>query len=147
MIKVSATTTAFLFAILLAMPAARALPGLPETAPTQVERCGLPAAQASLPALRVEACPACDLDRAEIATLQRTYAESAHAAGHTIDFLESARVRITETGILPNGAPYVIGETAGMRFRVGDPDPGATLGTALGRMTFVILSGAWQSAR
>lgn len=146
MIKVSATTAALVL-MLFAMSAARALPGLPEAAPTQVERCGLPAAQASLPALRVEACPACDLDRAEIATLQRTYAESAHATGHTIDFLESARVRIIETGMLPNGAPYVIGETAGMRFRVGDPDPGATLGTALGRMTFVILSGAWQSTR
>lgn len=34
-----------------------------------------------------------------------------------------------------------------MQFRVGDPDPGETLGSVAGRMTFVILSGIRQNTR
>jgi len=129
----------------LALPAgAAALTGTPETRP---ERCESRAAPASLPALRVELCAECTLSGDEIEALRRTYAESAQNAGHSVDFLTPARVRITETGLLPNGAPYAIGEAGGMRFRVGDPDPGATLGSALGRMTFVIFSRARKDSR
>lgn len=135
----------FTFAILLAAPPAQALPATSRIAPSPGERHEQPA-QAPLPSLHIETCPACELDAAEIAAWQHAYADTAHAAGYTIDFSTSARVRITETGLLPNGAPYAVGETAGLRFRVGDPHPGATLGTALGRMSFVILSGNRKNA-
>lgn len=101
----------------------------------------------SLPSLRVELCADCRMSRDEIDALRRTYADSAEHAGHSVDFLASARVRITETGMLENGSPYAIGEAGGMRFRVGDPDPGATLGSALGRMSFAIFSGTWKDSR
>lgn len=134
-------------AILLAAPALRALPALPQAVPAQGERCERPAAGTPLPSLRIETCPTCELDPAEILAWQHAYADAARAAGYGVDFLATSRVRITETGLLPNGTPYAIGEAAGMRFRVGDPHPGATLGTALGRMTFVILSGEGKSAQ
>lgn len=136
---------AFTFATLLAAPLAQALPAASRIAPSQEER-HKQTAQASLPSLHIETCPACELDPAEIAAWQHAYADAAHAAGYTIDFSAPAHVRITETGLLPNGTPYAIGEAAGMRFRVGDPHPGATLGVALGRMSFVILSGYRKNA-
>lgn len=134
-------------AILLAAPPALALPAMSQSAPAQAARHGQATASQSLPSLHIETCPACELDPAEILAWQHAYADAARAAGYGVDFLATTRVRITETGLLPNGTPYAIGEAAGMRFRVGDPHPGATLGTALGRMTFVILSGSWKSAQ
>jgi hypothetical protein len=126
-----------------------ALPGKP-IAPAiepaiESERCEAPSR--TLPALRIETCAACELEDEDIAAWKRTYAEAAQEAGYDIDLLVASPVRVVETGLLPNGAPYVVGETAGMRFRVGDPDPGATLGSALGRMSFVIFSGLEQEAR
>jgi hypothetical protein len=79
--------------------------------------------------------------------MKRGYAVAAHAAGHRIDILTTTRVRIIETGMLENGTPYAKGETAGMWFKVGSPDPGETLGSVAGRMTFVILSGIRQNTR
>jgi hypothetical protein len=113
------------------------MPGAPP------ERCEQ--AARSLPTLRVDLCAECSMSSDEIEALRQTYAESAQSAGHSIDFLTTVRVRITETGVLENGTPYAIGEAGGMRFRVGDPHPGATLGSALGRMTFAIFSGAWKN--
>lgn len=133
-------SAAIVLALLLAAPAAQALPGPAHPA----QRCELPAQ--TLPSLRIEVCPACELDPTDIAGWQQAYADAARAAGHAIDPAEPVRVRITETGQLPNGTPYAIGEAAGLRFRVGDPDPGATLGMALGRMSFVILSGQRRHA-
>ena len=122
---------------------ALALSGVPDAPGAQAERCE-PAAR-SLPTLRVELCSECSMSREEIESLRQAYAESAQSAGHGIDFLASARVRITETGLLENGTPYAIGEAGGMRFRVGDPHPGVTLGSALGHMTYAIFSGAWKN--
>ena len=139
--------TPIAFAAMLLPTAVLALTGMPGSLTPQPARCETQTLRASLPALHIEVCTECEVSRDDITVLRRAYAESAQAMGHTIDFLSSAHVGITETGVLPNGAPYVIGETAGMRFRVGDPDPGATLGTALGRMTFVILSGVWQNVQ
>lgn len=48
---------------------------------------------------------------------------------------------------LENGMPYVRGETAGMWFRVGEPGPGETLGSIVGRMLFVILSDSRRNAQ
>lgn len=56
-------------------------------------------------------------------------------------------MRIIETGVLANGTAYAKGEIAGMQFRVGDPDPGETLGSVAGRMMFVILSGTRLNTR
>ena len=108
----------------------------------QAMRCESPAQTKPLPALNIEVCEACNLSREEVAAMKRGYAVAAHAAGYRIDILATARVRITETGVLENGIPYAKGEIAGMWFRVGNPDPGETLGSVAGRMTFVILSGA-----
>jgi hypothetical protein len=112
--------------------------GLPE----QAARCESTARTKPLPALHIEVCDACGLDREEIAAAKRAYAEAVYLAGYRIDILATASVRITETGVLENGAPYVKGETAGMWFRVGDPGPGETLGSVAGRMIFAILSGS-----
>lgn len=136
--------TPIAFAAMLLPLALAAMPGSPAPQPA---RCETQTLRASLPALHIKVCAECEVSRDDITELRRAYAESAQTMGHTIDFLSSTHVGITETGVLPNGAPYVIGEAAGMRFRVGDPDPGATLGMALGRMTFVILSGAWQNTQ
>lgn len=116
-----------------------ALPGKPVAPHQQPERREAPSR--ALPSLRIETCTECTLEDEDIAAWKRTYAEAAQEAGYDIDLLVSSPVRVVETGRLPNGEPYVVGETAGMRFRVGDPDPGATLGSALGRMSFVIFSG------
>lgn len=141
-VPISLGSLAALTTLLLPMGAS-ALSGVPGAPGAQAERCE-PASQ-SLPTLRVELCAECNMHRDEIEALRQAYAESAQSAGHDIDFLTSARVRITETGLLENGTPYAIGEAGGMRFRVGDPHPGATLGSALGRMTYAIFSGAWKN--
>lgn len=138
--RIRTIETALALALLLAAPVAQALPG-----PAHPEQRCEPAAQ-PLPSLSIEVCPACELAPADIADWQQAYADAARDAGQAIDPAKSLRVRITETGLLPNGTPYAIGETAGMRFRVGDPDPGATLGTALGSMSFVIVSGQHKHA-
>lgn len=133
---------ALLSALFVISLPARALPGKHTEAPQHCEM-----TSPALSSLRIEACTECQLEDEDIVAWKRTYAEAAQEAGYDIDLLVSSPVRVVETGLLPNGAPYVVGETAGMRFRVGDPDPGATLGSALGRMTFVILSGAWKNTR
>jgi hypothetical protein len=115
--------------------------GMQQQPQEQAMRCE-PSAQAGpLPALHIEVCDACNLSHEEVSAMKRGYAVAAHAAGHRIDILETTRVRIIETGVLENGTPYAKGETAGMWFRVGNPDSGETLGSAAGRMTFMILSG------
>lgn len=95
----------------------------------------------SLPALRVEVCETCTLSREDISAIKQGYAMAAHAAGYRIDFLATTQVHIVETGMLENGTPYARGEAAGMWFRVGNPNPGETLGSVAGRIAFVILSG------
>ena len=110
-------------------------------------RCESPAQTKPLPALDIEVCDACNVSREEVSAMKRGYAVAAHAAGHRIDILTTTRVRIIETGMLENGTPYAKGETAGMWFKVGNPDPGETLGSVAGRMTFVILSGTRQNTR
>ncbi|MBT9590478.1 MAG: hypothetical protein IV089_06155 [Thiobacillus sp.] len=101
-----------------------------------------PVAQVELlPALRVEVCETCTLSREDISAIKQGYAMAAHAAGYRIDFLATTRVHIVETGMLENGTPYAKGEAAGMWFRVGNPNPGETLGSVAGRIAFVILSG------
>ncbi len=138
---------ALAFSLLPGIAFASALPGAtsdPISGTLQAQRCEPPAR--ALPALRIETCAECELEDEDIAAWKRTYAEAAQEAGYDIDLLVSSPVRVVETGLLPNGAPYVVGETAGMRFRVGDPDPGATLGNALGRMSFVIFSGNWKAS-
>ena len=107
----------------------------------QAARCELSAQAGPLPALHIEVCKACNLSREDISAIKQGYAVAAHAAGYRIDILATTRVHIVETGMLENGTPYAKGETAGMWFRVGDPDPGETLGSIAGRMTFKILSG------
>ena len=79
--------------------------------------------------------------------MKQGYAMAAHAEGYRINFLATTRVHIVETGMLENGTPYARGETAGMWFRVGNPDPGETLGSVAGRIAFVILSGTRQHIR
>ena len=115
--------------------------GMQQQPQAQAARCESPAQAGPLPALHIEVCKACNLSREEISAMKQGYAVAAHAAGYRIDFLATTRVHIVETGMLENGTPYARGETAGMWFRVGDPDPGETLGSIAGRMTFVILSG------
>lgn len=107
----------------------------------QAARCELSAQAGPLPALHIEVCKACKLSREDISAIKQGYAVAAHAAGYRIDILATTRVHIVETGMLENGTPYAKGETEGMWFRVGDPDPGETLGSIAGRMTFKILSG------
>ncbi len=121
--------------------------GIPHQPPGQAMRCE-PSAQAEpLPALHIEVCADCNVSREEVSAMKRGYAVAAQVAGYRIDILATARVRITETGVLENGTPYAKGETAGMWFKVGNPDPGETLGSVAGRMTFVILSGTRQNTR
>lgn len=115
--------------------------GMQQQQQEQAARCELPAQAGPLPALHIEQCETCKLDREDLSALKQGYAMAAHAAGYRIDILETAQVRIVETGMLENGTPYVRGEAAGMWFRVGNPDPGETLGSVTGRMAFVILSG------
>ena len=79
--------------------------------------------------------------------MKQGYAMAAHAAGYRINFLDTTRVHIVETSMLENGTPYAQGETAGMWFRVGNPDPGETLGSVAGRIAFVILSRTRQHIR
>ena len=100
-----------------------------------------------LPALHVEVCETCKLSREDISAMKQGYAMAAHVAGYRINFLATTRVHIVETGMLENGTPYARGETAGMWFRVGNPDPGETLGSVAGRIAFVILSGTRQHIR
>lgn len=107
----------------------------------QAARCESSAQAGPLPALHIEVCKACNLSREDISAMKQGYAVAAHAAGYRIDILATTRVHIVETGMLENGMPYARGETAGMWFRVGNPDPGETLGSIAGRMTFRILSG------
>lgn len=130
-----------LAAVLLALPfAAAAKPG---ALSPPASRCEQPAAHAApLPALRIEVCERCGLGREEIAAIERAYAVAAHVAGYRIDALATTQVRIVETGRLENDTPYASGETMGMRFRVGDPHAGETLGSVVGRMVFLIVSGA-----
>lgn len=108
----------------------------------QPARCESSAQAGPLPALDIEVCDSCNVSREEISAMKQGYAVAAHAAGYRINILETTRVHIVETGMLENGTSYARGETAGMWFRVGNPDPGETLGSVAGRMTFVILSGA-----
>ncbi|MCL5061454.1 MAG: hypothetical protein M1449_13975, partial [Candidatus Thermoplasmatota archaeon] len=110
--------------------------------PEPAMRCESSVQAEPLPALYIEVCEDCNLSREEVYAMKRGYAVAAHAAGYRIDILATARVRITETGTLENGTPYAKGEAAGMWFKVGNPDPGETLGSVAGRMTFVILSRA-----
>lgn len=121
--------------------------GMPHPPPGQAMRCESPAQAGPLPALDIEVCDACNVSREEVSAMKRGYAVVAQVAGYRIDFLATVRVRITETGMLENGTPYAKGETAGMWFKVGNPDPGETLGSVAGRMTFVILSGTWKNTR
>ncbi|OZA30093.1 MAG: hypothetical protein B7X93_04645 [Hydrogenophilales bacterium 17-61-9] len=121
--------------------AARPLEAGMQPPPQEQAACESPARAGPLPALHVEVCEACTLSREEISAMKQGYAVAAHAAGYRIDILATTPVRITETGMLENGTPYARGETAGMWFRVGNPDPGETLGSVAGRMTFRILSG------
>ncbi|MDA8259016.1 MAG: hypothetical protein M0Z99_25840 [Betaproteobacteria bacterium] len=114
--------------------------GVPHQPPEQAMRCESPAQTKPLPALHIEVCDACNLSREDIVAAKHAFAVAAHAAGHRIDILATERVRITETGVLEDGAAYVKGEMAGMWFRVGAPGPGETLGSIAGRMIFVILS-------
>lgn len=120
--------------------------GAPHSPPAPAMRYESSAPIRPLPALHIEVCDACNLSREEIVAAKRAFAMAAHIAGHRIDILAMERIRITETGTLENGAAYVRGETAGMWFRVGDPDPGETLGSVVGRMLFAILSGSRRSA-
>jgi FKBP-type peptidyl-prolyl cis-trans isomerase len=113
----------------------------------QAMRCESPAQTKPLPALDIEVCDACNVSREEVSAMKRGYAVAAQVAGYRIDILATTRVRIIETGTLENGTPYAKGETAGMWFKVGNPDPGETLGSVAGRMTFVILSGIRQNTR
>lgn len=121
--------------------------GMQQQPQEQTMRCESPAQAAPLPALHIEVCEACELSREDISAMKQGYAVAAHTAGYRIDILATERVRITETGMLENGIPYVKGEIAGMWFRVGNPDPGETLGSVAGRMAFVILSGTRQNTR
>ena len=121
--------------------------GIPHQPPEQAMRCESSTQAGPLPALDIEVCDACNVSREEVSAMKRGYAVAAQVAGYRIDILAKVRVRITETGVLENGTPYAKGETAGMQFRVGDPDPGETLGSVAGRMTFVILSGIRQNTR
>ncbi len=116
--------------------------GMRQTPPEPAMRCESSVQAEPLPALYIEVCEDCNLSREEVYAMKRGYAVAAHAAGYRIDILATARVRITETGTLENGTPYAKGEAAGMWFKVGNPDPGETLGSVAGRMTFVILSRA-----
>ena len=116
--------------------------GMQQQPQEQATRCESSAQAGPLPALHIEVCKACNLSHENISAMKQGYAVAAHAAGYRIDILATTRVRIVETGMLENGTPYARGETAGMWFRVGNPDPGETLGSIAGRMTFVILSGA-----
>ncbi|KVW91327.1 hypothetical protein [Thiobacillus denitrificans] len=116
--------------------------GIRQPPPEQAMRCESSAQAGPLPALHIEVCKACNLSHEDISAMKQGYAVAAHAAGYRIDILATTRVHIVETGMLENGTPYARGETAGMWFRVGNPDPGETLGSIAGRMTFVILSGA-----
>lgn len=115
--------------------------GMPHEPPAQAKRCESSAQAGPLPSLHIEVCETCKLSREEISAMKQGYAVAAHAAGYRINILETTRVHIVETGMLENGTPYAKGETAGMWFRVGNPDPGETLGSVAGRMAFVILSG------
>ncbi len=121
--------------------------GIPHQPPEQAMRCESSAQAGPLPALDIEVCDACNVSREEVSAMKRGYAVAAQVAGYRIDILAKVRVRITETGVLENGTPYAKGETAGMWFKVGNPDPGETLGSVAGRMTFVILSGIRQNTR
>lgn len=119
--------------------------GIPHQPPEQAMRCESSTQVGPLPMLDIEVCDACNVSREEVSALKRGYVVAAQVAGYRIDILAKVRVRITETGVLENGTPYAKGETAGMRFHVGDPDPGETLGSVAGRMMFVILSGIRQN--
>ena len=121
--------------------------GMQQQSPEQGMRCESSAQAEPLPALHVEVCEACSLGHEEVSAMKRGYAVAAHAAGYRIDILATARVRITETGVLENGTPYTKGETAGMWFRVGDPGPGETLGSVAGRMIFMVLSESRRNAQ
>lgn len=121
--------------------------GIQQQPQEQAARCESSARAGPLPALHVEVCEACKLSREDISAMKQGYAVAAHAAGYRIDILATTRVRIVETGMLENGTPYARGETAGMWFRVGNPDPGETLGSVAGRMTFRILSETRQNTR
>lgn len=121
--------------------------GIPHQPPGPAMHCESPAEAEPLPALDIEVCADCNVSREEVSAMERGYAVAAQVAGHRIDILATVRVRITETGVLENGTPYAKGETAGMWFKVGNPDPGETLGSVAGRMTFAILSGTRQSTR
>ncbi len=140
-IRTVATVLALTSLLALAnVTAARPLePGMQQQ--EQAARCELSAQAGPLPALHIEVCKACKLSREDISAIKQGYAVAAHAAGYRIDILATTRVHIVETGMLENGTPYAKGETEGMWFRVGDPDPGETLGSIAGRMTFKILSG------
>lgn len=120
--------------------------GEPHQPSEQAIRCESSAPTRPLPALHIEVCDACNLSREEIFAAKQAFAVAAHAASHRIDILATERVRITETGVLENGAAYVRGETAGIWFRVGEPRPGETLGSIVGRMIFVILSDSRRDA-
>ena len=119
--------------------------GMSHPPPGQAMRCESPLPDGPLPALDIEVCDACAVSREDVSAMKRGYAMAAQLAGYRIDMLAKARVRITETGVLENGAPYAKGEAADMWFKVARPDPGETLGSVAGRMAFVILSGIRQS--
>lgn len=121
--------------------------GIPHQPPEQAMRCESSAQAGPLPALDIEICDACNVSREEVSAMKRGYGVAMQVAGRRIDILAKVRVRITETGVLENGTPYAKSETACMQFRVVDPDPGETLGSVAGRVTFVILSGIRQNTR
>ncbi len=121
--------------------------GMQQQPQEQAMRCESSTQAEPLPVLHIEVCADCNMSREEISAMKRGYAVAAQVAGHRIDILAKARVRITETGVLENGTPYAKGETAGMWFKVGNPDPGETLGSVAGRMAFRILSETRQNTR
>lgn len=121
--------------------------GMQQQPQEQAARCESSAPGRVAPALHIEVCKACNLSHEDISAMKQGYVVAAHAAGYRINFFATTRVHIVETGMRENGTPYARGETADMRFRVGNPDPGETLGSVAGRITFLILSGIRQHIR
>lgn len=94
----------------------------------------------TIPSISLTVCDQCKLDDGERYALLRSYGEAALRAGYIVDPLVSYDLHITETGVLPNGTPFLRGVIGDRQLTVGDPHPGETLATVAGRLALIAIS-------
>lgn len=93
-----------------------------------------------VPSIAVTICRDCRFTESDRYAFLQSYAGAAQRAGYLIDPLNSSVFVITETGVLPNGKPFLAGIVGNKQVTVGDPLPGETLAGVAGKLALIIVA-------